>query len=110
MRLLSFSGKKVMDFGTGTGILAILAEKLGAEKITAIDYDEWSISNAIENREKNDCERIIVGKQDNAATKDLYGIILANINRNVILDNLSVLKMQLDSGGDLLISGLLETD
>lgn len=55
MRDIDFSGKTIFDFGTGTGILAILAEKLGAAKILAVDYDEWSIANTAENLERNNC-------------------------------------------------------
>ena len=55
MRELDFTGKSVFDFGTGTGVLAILAEKLGANKVIAVDNDEWSIENAEENFEKNNC-------------------------------------------------------
>ena len=69
MREIDFTGKSVFDFGTGTGILAILAEKLGADKVFAVDYDEWSIENAKENLEKNNCFKCVLKKTDNAAER-----------------------------------------
>lgn len=110
MRQLSFPGKSVFDFGTGTGVLAILAEKLGATDIYAIDYDEWSIDNARENGENNQCKHIRLEQADTAANAPESDIILANINKNVILDNLVHLKNGLKPGGILLLSGLLTTD
>lgn len=110
MRLLDFNNKKVVDFGTGTGVLAILAEKMGAAEITGIDYDDWSIENATENCQHNQCSRIRLHQSDNAAGMEKADIILANINKNVILDNLAHLKNALNDGGVLLLSGLLITD
>lgn len=110
MREIDFAGKSVFDFGTGTGVLAILAEKLGAVKVLAVDNDDWSITNAKENIERNDCIRIALKKADNAVTGEQYDIILANINKNVILDNFSSLVSQLTSKGTLLLSGLLQED
>lgn len=110
MRQLDFPGKTVFDFGTGTGVLAILAEKLGASGVYAIDYDEWSIDNARENCENNQCKLIRLEQADTAANTPKSDIILANINKNVILDNLLHLKNGLHTGGLLLLSGLLTTD
>ena len=110
MREIDFIGKTVFDFGTGTGILAILAEKLGAAKILAIDYDEWSIANTAENLDRNNCTKSTLQKADNAEGEEQFDIILANINKNVILDNFSTLVKQLAKGGTLLLSGLLITD
>ncbi len=110
MRDINFKNKTIFDFGTGTGVLAILAEILGAEKITAVDNDDWSIENANENFEKNNCQKIDLQKADDAGTGKEYEIILANINKNVILDNLSNLSQQLLSDGILLLSGLLVED
>ena len=110
MREINFTRKSVFDFGTGTGILAILAEKLGARKIFAIDYDEWSIENAAENLARNNCSKFELKQADNAAGNDQFDIILANINKNVILDNFSLLVKLLAPAGILLLSGLLETD
>jgi ribosomal protein L11 methyltransferase len=110
MRQLFFTGKQVFDFGTGTGVLAILAEKLGADNVLAIDNDDWSIDNTNENVEKNNCKRIIIQKANDAHTGQLFHIILANINKNVLLDNMTALNQQLLADGQLLISGLLIED
>jgi len=110
MRQIDFAGKQVFDFGTGTGILAILAQKLGAASVYAIDNDEWSIENSIENAQNNAAESILFELANSAAGEKTYDIILANINKNVILDNLQYLDNQLIAGGDLLLSGLLIED
>jgi ribosomal protein L11 methyltransferase len=110
MREIDFRNKSVADFGTGTGVLAILAEKLGAEKVLAIDYDEWSIENTNENIIRNGCENIQVVQADNFSTNTSFDIILANINKNVILENVQGLVDGLQNGGVLLLSGLLTTD
>ena len=110
MEDVDFKNKTVLDFGTGTGILAILAELSGAEKIYAIDNDDWSIENAKENFQKNNCRRISLQKALDASSDKKFDIILANINKNVILENFEVLKNELESDGMLLLSGLLEKD
>jgi ribosomal protein L11 methyltransferase len=109
MSEIDFMGKTVFDFGTGTGILSILAEKLGAGEIIAIDNDEWSIKNAAENLQLNNCHTIQLKKTD-AAPITQFDIILANINKNVILDHFSSLINQLNPKGALLVSGLLTDD
>ena len=109
MRTLEFSGKTVFDFGTGTGILSILAEKLGAKKITAIDNDDWSIDNAAENISKNNCRSVQLIKGETVVPGP-YDIILANINKNIILDHFSSLVDQVGMNGFIVLSGLLETD
>jgi ribosomal protein L11 methyltransferase len=111
MRGLLLEGKSVLDFGTGTGILAILASLLGAEHITAIDIDEWSVENAHENIARNNCINISVHKgslEDIASTR--YDIILANINRHILLEQMQRLFEQLRDGGTILMSGLLTED
>jgi ribosomal protein L11 methyltransferase len=110
MRTIDFSNRSVFDFGTGTGILAILAEKLGAVSVLAIDNDEWSIENAKENAEKNACLCINLSLEDDPGGKETFDIILANINKNVILVYLSVLVNRLKKDGQLLLSGLLKED
>lgn len=110
MKGIDFQNKNVFDFGTGTGVLAILAEKLGAKKILAVDNDDWSIENAKENIDRNSCTKVELQKAENAGTGNKYDIILANINKNVILENLSNLTRQLSINGILLLSGLLITD
>lgn len=110
MRKIDFASKSVLDFGTGTGVLAILAEKLGAKEIVALDNDEWSIANALENIQNNNCSCVTVIKADSAKLDNQFDIILANINKNVILDNLPNLVKQLKTGGAVLLSGLLLED
>ena len=110
MKDIDFAGKTVLDFGTGTGILAILAEKSGAEKIYAIDNDDWSIANAEENFKKNDCEKIVLQKVSDASSEIKFDIILANINKNVILDNVEILSKIIKPNGIILFSGLLQAD
>lgn len=110
MKEISFAGKTVFDFGTGTGILSILAEKLGAKRITAIDNDDWSITNAAENFEMNNSQKVMLSKADTAPEGEQYDIILANINKNVILENFASLKAHLGHNGILLVSGILTED
>ena len=106
---IDFKEKTVLDFGTGTGILAILAEKLGAKSIYAIDVEEWSYANALENIQKNKCSKISV-QLTSQIPEVTYDVIVANINRNVILQYLTELEERLNENGWLLISGLLLSD
>lgn len=108
MESINFSGKSVLDFGTGTGVLAILASKLGAEKIFAVDYDEWSITNAIENIQQNTCGNIIVEQMDTVPVDNNFDIILANVNLNVITENLSLIKKASSNQATILLSGILK--
>ncbi len=110
MRKLDFADKSVFDFGSGTGILAILAEKLGATKVLAVDNDEWCIENATENVHINECTHIEVSKIDILTFDEKFDIILANINRNIILENIHILKQGLAKNGNILFSGLLKED
>ena len=110
MQQTDLAGKSVLDFGTGTGVLAILAEKLGAKYILAIDNDEWSINNARENIETNKCSAIRLLNSDKLATDEHFDVILANINKHVILENLPSIAKHLRSDGVLILSGLLKDD
>lgn len=110
MRNIEFAGRRVMDFGTGTGILAILAAKLDAVEIIAIDNDDWSIENATENVERNNCTGVTLQLADNPGQDGKYDVILANINRNVLLDHMETLAKMLMPEGVLLLSGLLVED
>jgi ribosomal protein L11 methyltransferase len=109
MRELDWEGRKVLDFGAGTGILAILAEKLGAGVVDAIDNDAQCILSMEENLPANDCFRIRSWQADQVPAGQ-FGVILANINKHILLGAADRLRDALDPSGDLIISGLLSTD
>jgi ribosomal protein L11 methyltransferase len=110
MQQLGFDGKHVLDFGTGTGVLAILAERLGAASVTAIDNDEWSINNAAENIALNLCSNIALAQADVLQMSTEFDIILANINKHVLIANMAGIKQHLILGGVVIMSGLLAGD
>lgn len=108
---LDLKDKTVLDMGSGTGILAIMAEMRGAKSIDAIDIDDWCYENAHENTERNNCTKIHVFKGDAALLKDKnYDVIIANINRNVLINDLPVYRQCLNKGGILLLSGFYRED
>jgi ribosomal protein L11 methyltransferase len=108
MRQLNWSQKTAFDFGTGTGVLAIMAEKLGAAHIFAIDNEDWTVENARENASANACSKIDVALSDKVSTGHAYQITLANINKNVLLQ--FVQELAAITQEDLLLSGLLVED
>ena len=110
MEYLSFTGKSVYDFGTGTGVLAILAEKLGATQILAVDNDDWCIENANENILNNDTKGILIKKVDSAYQDHQFDIILANVNRHIIEANMQELTQVAHLESELILSGLLIED
>lgn len=110
MEDMDFTKKAVLDFGTGTGVLAILAEKLGASNVLAIDCDEWSINNAIENFEANAIHNVTIERRDSIGSVEPVDIVLANINFNVLNANKIEITNALKFGGSLLISGFYEND
>jgi ribosomal protein L11 methyltransferase len=108
---LSLDGKKVLDMGSGTGVLAILAEKCGAKEILAIDIESWSVENCEENTKRNKCSKIISKLGDIINIKGQYfDVIIANINKNVLLAHLPSYSKCLNTNGILLLSGFFETD
>jgi ribosomal protein L11 methyltransferase len=110
MQRFDFNGKNVLDFGTGTGVLAILAERLGAGTVTAIDNDEWSITNAEENIALNHCSNIALSQADSLQMSTEFDIILANINKHVLIANMGGIKQHLTLDGVVIMSGLLAGD
>lgn len=112
MLSLDMKGKKVMDVGTGSGILAICASKLGCENVFAFDIDDWSVENTIENLQLNHINNVEIKK---GTIKDFasglqFDIILANITRNILLEELTFYAKQLKKDGFLLISGFYNED
>lgn len=111
MQEFSFRGTTVFDFGTGTGILAILAHKLGAKSVLAVDNDEWSFENAKENAARNEANEIDIVLGGIAAVgSGTFDIILANINRHILLQYMQELHRITKAGGTVLMSGLLAED
>jgi ribosomal protein L11 methyltransferase len=104
--------KRVMDAGCGTAILSIMAAKLGAEKIEAFDIDDWSIINAKENIENNHCENIHIqkGRIYDLSFTGMFDIILANINKNVLMEELRAYSGFITRGGQILLSGFYVRD
>jgi ribosomal protein L11 methyltransferase len=109
MQHINFKQRNVSDFGTGTGILAILASKLGAAHVDACDYDTWCIENSKENITINQITNINLFQAD-VPPKGIYDIVIANVNRNIILDHQQALVDTVVSTGTLLLSGILGTD
>ena len=108
---LNLAGKSVLDMGSGSGILAILASKMGAKNIVAIDVDEWAFKNAVENCRRNESQHIIVQKGDAGLIQGkAFDVILANINRNVLLEDMKKYVAVLKNEGHLLISGFITED
>lgn len=104
-------GKKTLDMGCGTAVLAILAEMKGAQPIDAIDIDNWCYLNSIENVERNNCSHIAVFEGDASLLKDKrYDVIIANINRNILLNDMKAYASCLSTGGLLFLSGFYEED
>ncbi len=104
-----FEGKVVLDMGCGTGILAILASKRGAKEILAVDYDPICVESVKENKELNGTYNIEEKLGSKEAIEGLkFDTILANINRNILLDQLSVYADDLDAEGELYLSGFYD--
>lgn len=106
-----FTNKSVLDMGCGTGVLAILAEFKGAKPIDAIDYDNWCYVNSLENVQRNNCKHITVLEGDASLLVDKkYDVIIANINRNILLQDMATYVSCLNKNGQLFLSGFYNDD
>tara|TARA_R110000787_G_scaffold81036_2_gene175853 strand:+ start:8608 stop:9441 length:834 start_codon:yes stop_codon:yes gene_type:complete len=106
-----FKEKSVMDMGCGTAVLAILAEMKGATKIDAVDIDEWCYENSVENLERNHSKNISVYQGDASFFKEKkYEVIIANINRNILLQDMGIYSKSLEENGTLYLSGFYKED
>ncbi|HAQ37466.1 MAG TPA: 50S ribosomal protein L11 methyltransferase [Saprospirales bacterium] len=110
MRTIDFMGKQVLDFGTGTGVLAILAEKSGALRILAIDNDPLATENAHENLKTNHCvsTEIKTGSIEELSKEEIFDIIIANINLNVLTASVEAIKGRIKPQGLLILSGVMQ--
>ncbi|WP_417429865.1 50S ribosomal protein L11 methyltransferase [Halpernia sp.] len=103
---MDFKGKTVLDMGCGTSVLAIFAKMSGAAETLGIDIDEWSVENSIENAARNNVDfKVELGTADNLG-KESFDIILANINRNILISDIPIYVKNLNENGELLLSGL----
>lgn len=102
---------EILDMGSGTGVLAIVAEKLGGKKILAIDIEDWAYENAIDNSSRNNCHEItpLKGNVDLIDGKH-FNLILANINKNVLTAHMQHYAESLNKGGKLFLSGFFVSD
>ena len=105
-----FSGTTVLDMGCGTGILAILSEMMGAREIIAIDNDTNAVGNARDNVKKNKCKNVSVHLADSILMDKKFDVILANINKNILLKNIPEYALHLKTGGILFLSGFYNDD
>lgn len=106
-------GKRVLDLGSGTGILGILSAQMGALSVLGMDIEPWCTENATENAVLNRVDRICIfetGTLDQVPESETFELIFANINRNILLDLKDDLHRRLDKGGYLLLSGFFEAD
>lgn len=109
---LDLAEKEVLDMGCGTAVLAILARMKGAKRVVGIDVDEWAYENALENVQLNDTEaiEIALGGAEKIEAFGPFDIILANINRNILLNDISYYAANLNRGGELFLSGFYRED
>lgn len=105
------SGKQVLDMGCGTGLLALLAGRMGASRVVAIDNDEWAVSNAADNMERNGAPHItVIRGEASDIPKPSFDVVLANINRNILMADMPAYAGATCPGGVLILSGFYEED
>ena len=105
--------KRVLDCGTGTGILGIVSSKLGAKDVIGYDIDEWSVQNALHNAKLNNVENMEVLSGNASVINHISGIfdfVLANINRNILLEDMKMFRSVMADGSYLILSGFYEED
>lgn len=112
MKNLDLQGKRVWDMGSGTGILAILAEKMGASEVHAVDIESWAAENMKENVARNECEKVhtYLGDIDWVEGRGEFDCILANINKNILIKQFDQYMSHLKRGGHILLSGFFPSD
>lgn len=111
MKELSLVGKNVLDMGCGTAVLAILAAKEKALQVTAIDIEDWAYENALENVQRNQCTNVEVFKAGaEILQENSYDIVLANINRNILMRDMPIYVRSMKADAKLLLSGFFESD
>ncbi len=112
MRSIDFKNKKVLDMGAGTAVLAILAEKLGASELLAIDIDEWAFNNGTDNLLVNNCvlSQYQMGGVELLNQSAHFDIVIANINRNILLEQMEAYSNVSKGASDLLLSGFYDID
>lgn len=110
---MDLAGKSVLDCGCGTGILGIVASRLGANRVLGYDIDEWSSENAKHNAALNGVDNLDVLLGDASVldgVKEEFDVVIANINRNILLNDMTAFRSHLKTGGRLILSGFYETD
>lgn len=110
---MDLTGKSVLDCGCGTGILGIVASRLGANRVLGYDIDEWSSENAKHNAALNGVDNLDVLLGDASVldgVKEEFDVVIANINRNILLNDMTAFRSHLKTGGILILSGFYETD
>ncbi len=110
MEDLNLNGLDVLDMGSGTGVLAILAKKMKANYVEAIDIEDWAVENCKENATNNDVELVVKLGGKEQISEMQFDVILANINRNILIDQMEPYSKHLKSGGKLFLSGFLSED
>ena len=110
---MNLNGKKVLDCGCGTGILGIVASRLGADRVLGYDIDEWSSENAKHNASINGVGNLDVMLGDASVldgVDEKFDVVIANINRNILINDMSAFKRHMKKDGCLILSGFYESD